>query len=378
MANLNLPGKHEPGTAPTSHLAAPAPRRTGHRVGFHHGLLVVALSLPAAAWASGPEPAQAPDAPTANLPFAAGEQPLELAQRLPDQDRPRPRPESVAADRRVSRRSAPAHRASGTIKDAGSVRRATMPARSVPASTTRTAQRRAPSSEPDFLFGQPRLSFGLRGLWHRARAGSDFYDFANEQLFVRRSDDDDHENPDHGLLNFNAPGISFDFGYGVTSRLDVRVGVDYAKSLNESELRNFIGADGLPFTQLTELSQTDLRGELAFALAPRGRAIGQYAWIPSRVVPYVGAGLSFVRHDLAQTGEFVDEIGYFEDTFASNGWGTGVHLFGGADIRMTRHAFLNVEVRHVEASAGLGEDFAGFDPLDLGGLRISAGVRFVF
>ena len=253
-----------------------------------------------------------------------------------------------------------------------------MPAPSFPAPTARAAQRDAPASEPDFLFGRPRLSFGLRGLWHRARAGSDFYDFVNEQLFVPRSPDDDHDNPDHGLLNFAAPGVSFDFGYGVTSRLDVRVGVDYAKSLNESELRNFIGEDGLPFTQTTELSQTDVRGELAFALAPRGRAIGQYAWIPSRVVPYVGAGLSFVRHDLSQLGEFVDEIGYFEGTFTSNGWGTAVHLFGGADIRMTRHAFLNAEVRQVEASAGLSDDFAGFDPLDLGGLRISAGVRFVF
>ena len=213
---------------------------------------------------------------------------------------------------------------------------------------------------------------------HRARAESDFYDFVNEELFVRRSADDNHENPDHGLLNFNAPGIGFDFGFGVNSRLDVRVGIDYAESLNESELRNFIGEDGLPFTQRTELSQVELRGELAFALAPRGRAIGQYAWIPSRVVPYVGAGLGFVRYDLAQVGEFVDDLGYFEDAFGSNGWGLGLHLFGGADIRVSRQVYLNVEARHVEASGELGEEFAGFEPLDLSGLRIGAGVRFVF
>ena len=310
--------------------------------------------LPAAAWASGSEPARATTDDASAI-------------------RP-PQPEHVADDARASRRLPPAPPASG----AGGVHRATVPARSLAATTVRTAQRAAPAPEPDFLFGRPRMSFGLRGLWHRARAGSDFYDFVNEELFVRRSPDDDHDNPDHGLLSFNAPGISFDFGYGITSRLDVRVGVDYAMSFNESELRNWIGQDGLPYTQRTELSQTGIRGELAFALAPRGRAIGQYAWIPSRVVPYVGAGLGFVRHDLSQFGEFVDEFGYFEDTFSSKGWGTAVHLFGGADIRMTRHAFLNVEVRHVEASAGLGDDFAGFDPLDLGGLRIGAGVRFVF
>ena len=356
MANSNLPFNYRPGTAPSLHLAAPAPRRARRHATFHHGLLVFALILPAVAWASGPEPKHAPNG-------ASADQPL--------------RTENLTDDVRISSGLLPARRPSGMIGEGG-VRRATMPARSLPFPTSPAAQRAAPAPEPDFLFGRPRMSFGLRGLWHRARAGSDFYDFVNEELFVPRSPEDDHDNPDHGLLNFDAPGISFDFGYGVTSRLDVRVGVDYAESLNESELRNWIGEDGLPYTQHTELSQTDVRAELAFALAPRGRSIGQYAWIPGRVVPYVGAGLSFVRHDLRQAGEFVDEIGYFEDAFTSTGWGTGVHLFGGVDIRMTRHAFLNAEVRHVEAGARLGDDFAGFDPIDLGGLRISAGVRFVF
>ena len=361
MANSNLLFIYRCGTAPSSRLAAPAPRRPRRHATFHHGLLVFALLLPAVAWASGPEPEHAPDGTSDGRP---------------------PRAESPAApNAQLSPGLLPARHSHGGLGGGrigeGGVR-ATMSARSLPFPTAPTAQRGAPAPEPDFLFGRPRMSFGLRGLWHRARAGSDFYDFVNEELFVPRSPEDDPDNPDHGLLNFDAPGISFDFGYGVTSRLDVRVGVDYAASLNESELRNWIGEDGLPYTQLTELSQTDVRAELAFALAPRGRSIGQYAWIPNRVVPYAGAGLSFVRHNLRQAGEFVDEIGYFEDAFTSTGWGTGVHLFGGVDIRMTRHAFLNTEVRHVEASAGLGDDFAGFDPIDLGGLRISAGVRFVF
>ncbi len=357
MADNRLLFNHRPGTDPSSRPAAPAPRRARRHATFHHGLLVFALVLPTPAWASGPDAAKAPEGTFS--------------------DRP-PRAERLAADAQISRGLLPARHPSGMIGEAGGARRAALPARSLPVPAARAAQRNAPAPEPDFLFGRPRMSFGLRGLWHRARAGSEFYDFVNEELFVRRSPDDDHDNPDHGLLSFNAPGISFDFGYGITSRLDVRVGVDYAMSFNESELRNWIGRDGLPYTQRTELSQTGIRGELAFALAPRGRAIGQYAWIPSRVVPYVGAGVGFVRHNLLQAGEFVDEIGYFEDTFTSKGWGTGVHLFGGADIRMTRHAFLNAEVRHVEAGGELGADFGGFDPLDLGGLRISAGVRFVF
>ena len=356
MANSNLLFNYRPGTATSSRPAAPAPRRAWRHATFHHGLLAFALILPAVAWASGPEPEFAPDGASAGQPQ---------------------RTKGLAADAQTSPRLFPARHPSGMIGEGGV--RATMPARSLPFPTAaRAAQRDAPSPEPDFLFGRPRMSIGLRGLWHRARAGSDFYDFVNKELFVPRSPDNDHDNPDHGHLNFDAPGIGFDFGYGVNTRLDMRIGVDYAYSLNESELRDYIGSDGLPYTQRTHLSQTDVRAELAFALAPRGRAIGQYAWVPSRVVPYVGAGLSFVRHDLRLAGEFVDEIGYYEDEFTSKGWGTGAHLFGGVDVRMTRHASLNAEVRHVEASAGLGDAFEGFDPLDLGGLRISAGVRFVF
>ena len=323
------------------------------------------LTVPGAARASGSEPPAAAEPVT-----AAGAAHLETA---PSAGSGPPSPAAatgiVPAIRTATARGVPPDLR---------LRRATAAPRAVPATATRIAQGRAAPAEPDFLFGRPRISIGIRGLLHRARAESDFYDFVNEQLFVRRSSDDDHENPDHGLMNFNAPGVGFDFGFGVNSRLDVRVGVDYASSLNDSELRNFIGEDGLPFTQRTELSQVELRGELVFALAPRGRAIGQYAWIPSRVVPYVGAGLGFVRYDLAQVGEFVDDLGYFEDTFGSKGWGPGLHLFGGADIRMSRQVYLNVEARHIEASGELGEDFAGFEPLDLSGLRIGAGVRFVF
>lgn len=346
------------------------------------------LAVPGAGWASGGEPAAAPDAATATG-TARGETARSAASgasraavtgivppiRTPPADGGQPdAPRRPRPSRFDWIRTPPAD---GGQPDAR-LRRATSATPTVPATGTRVAQRRAAPPEPDFLFGRPRFSIGIRGLLHRARAGSDFYDFVNEELFVRRSSDDDHKNPNHGLLNFDAPGIGFDFGLGVTSRLDVRIGVDYAKSLNESELRDFIGEDGLPFTQRTELSQVELRGESVLALAPRGRAIGQYAWIPSRVVPYVGAGLGFARYDLVQAGEFVDDLGYFEDAFGSKGWGPALYLFGGADIRMSRQVYLNVEVRHVQASAELGPDYERYEPLDLGGLRIGAGVRFAF
>lgn len=317
------------------------------------------LAAPAAAWASDGGPSAAADADSAAVVHRSAPA----------------TPRAAAAPARLPEQLDDAGSAGGWPGQAG---RLPTPSSYSGRREAAAAQRQAPPADPDFLFGQPRVSVGVRGLLHRARAGSDFYDFANEQLFVPRSADDDPKNPAHGLLNFDAPGIDFDFGYGVASRLDVRFGLAYNESRNASELRNFIGSDGLPIEQSTALSQIEVRAEVAVALTPRGRAIGQYAWIPSRVVPYAGAGIGFVRYDLEQSGEFVDDLGLFEDIYASNDSGMGIHLFGGADIGMTRRLFLNVEIRHVRASATLARDFEGFDPIDLGGLRIGGGVRFVF
>ena len=119
--------------------------------------------------------------------------------------------------------------------------------------------------------------------------------------------------------------------------------------------------------------------EVAFALTPRGRSIGQYVWIPSAVVPYVGAGGGLVRYGTLMNGRFVDVVDYtiFSDAIQSQGWTPSVHAFGGVDFRLTRHVLLTTEARYAWATAKLDGVLAGFDH-DLAGLRISAGVRFVF
>ncbi len=56
---------------------------------------------------------------------------------------------------------------------------------------------------PDFLFGAPRGSFGVRGSWVFARAGSDLFDFVQQHLTLDKSD-------------FNAPAFGFDGGVPLT------------------------------------------------------------------------------------------------------------------------------------------------------------------
>ena len=213
----------------------------------------------------------------------------------------------------------------------------------------------------------------------RPRAEGDFHTFVHENFFVRSSPADDPNDPAAGLMNFGATGIGLDVGFAVGARLEARVGFDYALARGETEERDYDDEFGNPIEQTTELSQWGVQGEVAFALAPRGRAIGRYVWIPSAVVPYVGAGGGLVRYHTSMTGRFVDVVDYtiFSDAIRSQGWTPSVHVFGGVDFRLTRHVLLTTEARYAWAKAELDGVLAGFDH-DLAGLRISAGVRFVF
>ncbi len=242
------------------------------------------------------------------------------------------------------------------------------------ARTSRTAQ-----PAPDFSFGRPSFSIGFHGLLQRPRAQGDFHVFVHENFFARSSPTDDPNDPADGLMDFGATGIGLDVGFAAGARLEARVGLDYATTRAETEERNYDDEFGNPIEQTTELSQWGVHGELAFALAPRGRAIGQYVWIPSAVVPYVGAGGGLVRYRALMNGRFVDVVDYtiFSDTIRSQGWTPSFHVFGGVDFRLTRHVLLTTEARYAWAKAELGGALAGFDH-DLAGLRISAGVRFVF
>lgn len=237
-----------------------------------------------------------------------------------------------------------------------------------------------PRQAPDFAFGRPRWSVAIRPLGHVARAEGDFYDFVQEQLFARRTADDDPTDPAAGRLDFNAPGVAFHVGYSATSRLDVRVGLDYLRSFQPSEMRHFVGSDGLPIEQETRLGQTELSGSITLALLPRGRAIGSFAWIPSRFVPYVGVGAGLTRYRLTQSGEFVDVFDgtIFPADLMSSAWAGSTHVIAGADVRITVSVGATVEVHYVRAAGDLRGDFEGFEPIDLAGIRIGAGIRLAF
>ena len=218
-----------------------------------------------------------------------------------------------------------------------------------------------------FWFGGPSGFFRVHTSRLFAGTSSDLFTFLDEEFTL-------------GQGAFNAPGVGVEVGTAMGSRAEAVFGVDFSRAVRHSEYRDFVGSDGLPILQSTGVTQVHVTGSVRWALIPRGRRISRLAWIPNVVTPYVGAGGGALWYGFEQEGEFVDVVdsSIFQSRFQSRGWTPSGHVFGGADVHMWKRLFLVLEARYVWASAALGGDFVGFEPLDLSGLRLSVGVNVAF
>lgn len=220
---------------------------------------------------------------------------------------------------------------------------------------------------PDFLLQRPLGSVGLRGSWVFSRAGSDIFDFVEDRLTI-----------DKGA--FNGPAIAADISFSLTRQLDIAGGFQFNRVSLSSEYRDLVDNNFQPITQQTGLKEVDISASVKLALKPRGREVSRLVWVPRAVTPYVGAGGGVLWYEFEQYGDFVDFVdsSVFADSFRSTGWTPSVHAFGGADIHVYKRLFVTLEGRYLWASAKLGPDFVDFDPIDLAGFRMSAGVNVLY
>jgi hypothetical protein len=230
-----------------------------------------------------------------------------------------------------------------------------------------TAQPSVPLPAPDFLFGKPKASAGIRGGWTFARAGSDWYDFVTSNLTLENRD-------------FNRPAIGADVGVALTDRIEAVVSVDFSQATALSEYRDFVDNRRLPIQQETQLRQTNISGAVKYYLTDRGHEVSRLAWVPRRLVPYVGAGAGVLWFQMQQAGDFVDfaDNSIFGDALVSDGAAPSFHVFTGLEYRVWRRLFLTMDVRHLWAAGNLGAAWIDFDPIDLTGTRVAAGVNVVF
>ncbi|HYU79233.1 MAG TPA: hypothetical protein VEK56_09615, partial [Vicinamibacterales bacterium] len=127
-----------------------------------------------------------------------------------------------------------------------------------------------PRGARDFLFGQPHGSVGVRGGWIFARAGSDLFDFVQQQLTLDKKD-------------FNTPALGIDLSIAIKPRVDVAFGFEFSRAGKASEYRDYVDNKLLPITQDTKLHERNFTGSVRFALAPRGTTVSRFAWVPRSV-----------------------------------------------------------------------------------------------
>lgn len=217
----------------------------------------------------------------------------------------------------------------------------------------------------DFLFQQPRYFLGFRVGLLFPQADSDVFDFVVRELTLEKSD-------------FQSWDLGVEGGFNLFEKVDMVFTFDYSDRSKTSEFRDFVDEQGLPITQTTGFKQSSLTAGIRYLFIPRGRAIGQYAWLPNRIVPFVEAGVGGVWYRFDQKGDFVDSVTLeiFPAYLQSSGWAPTGYLGGGADIYLFKSAYLTLDLRYSLGEHDMSRGFTGFDPIDLGGLRATAGLSW--
>ena len=225
----------------------------------------------------------------------------------------------------------------------------------------------AQSGGRGFLFGAPRTSFTIRTGYDIANANSDVFSTVTNELTLNKSD-------------FSSPTIATDLGFRLNDNVDAVLGLGYSRSAAQSQVRGWLDNNNLPIQQSTSLTRIPLTMSLKAYLEPRGHAIGRLAWVPAKFAPYVGGGAGTMWYSFRQGGDFVDTTttNVFSTVLESSGWTPTAHLFAGSDFALTPSTALTVEARYTWANATLGQDFIGFNRIDLSGVSLTAGLTFRF
>ena len=226
----------------------------------------------------------------------------------------------------------------------------------------------AQTSGDGYLFGRPRVTLTVRGGYDRPFAQGGLFDDAVNQLTLGRS-------------AFAGGAIHGELAFALGRRLDLALMGGFASAARGSEYRRFVDeANDSPITQTTRLRRAPVGVGLKAYLAPRGREIGRFAWIPARVSPFVGVGGGAVYYRYGQQGSFVDfrDLQVIDGEVRSSGWAPAGFASAGTDWSLSPRFVLSGELRYTAARGTLSGDFAPYDRINLSGAaaNVGLGVRF--
>lgn len=215
-----------------------------------------------------------------------------------------------------------------------------------------------------FLFREPGVSLTVYGGLNQPGAGGDLFGYARREFTLDRA-------------GFRSPTVGIDLAVVLGARTELLLGLMPASSTVASEYREWVDGDDRPIEQTTAFRRAPVTASVRYYLADRGRAIGTTAWIPARVVPYVGAGFGTVRYTFEQVGDFVDfqTLDVLPDRLTSSGWAPVVQASGGVQYNFSRRLLFTGELRYLRGSADAStpnRDYIGYR-LDLSGLTTLVG-----
>ena len=222
----------------------------------------------------------------------------------------------------------------------------------------------AQSAGNGYLFRAPDATLSIRGGYSRALAGSDVFDDVTKELTLDRGD-------------FSSLTLGADAAVHVGGPFDLVLSAGYARSNHKSEFRDLVDNNDQPIEQTTTFERLPLTLSLRYNLAPAGRSIGHLAWIPSRIVPYVGAGVGGMRYRFKQEGDFVNYAtnAVFPSVIDSEAeWTFVTQGMAGVDYNFSPRFGLSLDARYLHANGELGPAFQGYDRIDLSGLSATVGL----
>jgi len=229
------------------------------------------------------------------------------------------------------------------------------------------AQDSTGEKKADFLFQKPKHYLGFRIGRFFPEADSGLFDMVTRELTLEKSD-------------FRAWDFGIDFGFNIYNRIDLAFAFDSSTETKSSEFRDYVDDQDLPITQRTKFSQISLTAGIKYLLLSRGRQVGQYSWMPNRIVPFLSGGAGILWYDFKQDGDFVDftTLDVFSAVLGSSGGVPSIYLGCGVDYNIFKSAYLTLDFKYTWADDDLDQDFVGFDPIALSGIRLTTGIQWHF
>src|SRR5476649_635592 len=186
-----------------------------------------------------------------------------------------------------------------------------------------------------YLFGAPSWQMSIRAGYSQPSASSDLFVESFNTFSLQKS-------------NLSAPDVGAEVGISLLPQLDFTFGVGFSGRSSNSDYRHF-AENSKPIEQTTTFQRMPVTAGLKAYLLPRGRSIGTLAWIPSAVVPWVGAAAGMTHYRFVQEGDFVGPAAsdgtfpIYTDKLESGGWGAAAQLSGGVDMNLSARTALTLE-----------------------------------